>query len=105
MGEPPTAAGFGTLAIHAGQAPDATTGAIMTPIFQTSTYVQQSPGRHSGYECSRSQNPTRGALMTHASVEAEIRAALGISHGLVRLSVGVEEIEDLQRDLEQALSG
>jgi cystathionine gamma-lyase len=54
-------AGFGTRAIHAGQAPDPTTGAIMTPIYATSTYVQASPGVHKGYEYSRTQNPTRMA--------------------------------------------
>jgi cystathionine gamma-lyase len=53
--------GLGTRAIHAGQAPDPSTGAIMTPIYATSTYVQKSPGQHQGYEYSRSQNPTRGA--------------------------------------------
>ncbi len=53
--------GFGTLAIHAGQTPDPTTGAIMTPIYATSTYVQQSPGVHKGFEYSRSHNPTRFA--------------------------------------------
>ena len=53
---------FGTKAIHAGQHPDPTTGAIMTPIYQTSTYVQASPGDHKGYEYSRTQNPTRQAL-------------------------------------------
>ena len=52
---------FGTLAIHAGQQPDPSTGAIMTPIYATSTYVQQSPGVHKGFEYSRSQNPTRFA--------------------------------------------
>jgi cystathionine gamma-lyase len=52
---------FGTLAIHAGQQPDPSTGAIMTPIYATSTYVQQSPGVHQGFEYSRSQNPTRFA--------------------------------------------
>lgn len=52
---------FGTLAIHAGQQPDPSTGAIMTPIFATSTYVQQSPGVHQGFEYSRTQNPTRFA--------------------------------------------
>lgn len=51
-----------TLAIHAGQEPDPTTGAIMTPIYQTSTYVQSSPGVHSGWEYSRTHNPTRRAL-------------------------------------------
>jgi cystathionine gamma-lyase len=54
--------GFATRAIHAGQSPDPTTGAIMTPIYATSTYVQESPGVHKGYEYSRSQNPTRMAL-------------------------------------------
>jgi Cystathionine beta-lyases/cystathionine gamma-synthases len=52
---------FGTLAIHAGQSPEPTTGAIMTPIYATSTYVQESPGVHKGFEYSRSQNPTRFA--------------------------------------------
>lgn len=53
--------GFETRAIHAGQAPDPTTGAIMTPIYLSSTYVQESPGVHKGYEYSRTSNPTRKA--------------------------------------------
>ena len=53
---------FATRVIHAGQEPDPSTGAIMTPIYATSTYVQSSPGVHQGYEYSRSQNPTRMAL-------------------------------------------
>jgi cystathionine gamma-lyase len=53
--------GLGTRAIHAGQHPDPSTGAIMTPIYATSTYVQSSPGKHQGYEYSRTQNPTRMA--------------------------------------------
>lgn len=56
------AAGFGTQAIHAGQRPDPTTGAIMTPVYQTSTYVQDALGRHRGYEYARGKNPTREAL-------------------------------------------
>jgi cystathionine gamma-lyase len=52
---------LGTRAIHAGQHPDPSTGAIMTPIYATSTYVQESPGKHKGYEYSRTQNPTRMA--------------------------------------------
>ena len=51
-----------TLVIHAGQEPDPATGAIMTPIYQTSTFVQSAPGEHKGYEYSRSGNPTRAAL-------------------------------------------
>ncbi|HEY3588103.1 MAG TPA: cystathionine gamma-synthase [Myxococcaceae bacterium] len=53
---------FDTLAIHAGQEPDPTTGAIMTPVYLTSTYVQAGPGEHKGYEYSRTKNPTRTAL-------------------------------------------
>ncbi len=56
--------GFETLAIHAGQDPDPTTGAVVVPIYQTSTYVQQEVGQHQGYEYSRSGNPTRTALET-----------------------------------------
>lgn len=53
--------GFATRAIHAGQSPDPTTGAVMQPIYATSTYAQESPGKHKGYEYSRTQNPTRMA--------------------------------------------
>ncbi|TVQ78657.1 MAG: PLP-dependent transferase [Bradymonadales bacterium] len=62
---------FATRAIHAGQAPDPSTGAIMTPVFQSSTFVQESPGKHKGYEYARTQNPTRKALEENlASLEA-----------------------------------
>jgi len=54
--------GFGTRAVHAGQAPDPSTGAIMPPIYQTSTYVQDGLGRHKGFEYARTRNPTRDAL-------------------------------------------
>src|SRR5476649_367316 len=50
-----------TRVIHAGQSPDPSTGAVMTPIYATSTYVQESPGRHKGYDYARSINPTRSA--------------------------------------------
>src|SRR6056297_3611879 len=53
--------GFGTRAIHAGQSADPSTGAVMQPIYATSTYAQSSPGVHQGYEYSRTQNPTRMA--------------------------------------------
>lgn len=59
---------FATKAVHAGVEPDPSTGAIMTPIYQTSTYVQSSPGHHKGYEYARTQNPTRNALQ--ASIAA-----------------------------------
>jgi len=81
---------FETLAIHAGQEPDPTTGAIMTPIYQTSTFVQRAPGEHSGYEYSRSGNPTRTAL------EALIAALEGGRYGLAFAS-GLAAIDTLLR--------
>lgn len=66
---------FGTKAIHAGQEPDPTTGAIMTPIYQTSTFAQESPGNHKGYEYARTQNPTRHAL--EANIAALENAQFG----------------------------
>ena len=67
---------FETRAIHAGQAPDPTTGAVNVPVYLTSTYVQQSPGVHSGYEYSRTGNPTRAAL------EANLASLEGAEYGL-----------------------
>lgn len=69
---------FGTKAVHAGVEPDPTTGAIMTPIYQTSTYVQESPGKHKGYEYARTQNPTRDALQ--ASLAALENAKYGLCY-------------------------
>jgi len=59
---------FGTKVIHAGLKPDPSTGAVMTPIYQTSTYQQKAPGKHKGYEYSRSSNPTRKALEDNLAV-------------------------------------
>ena len=58
----PKHARFATVCLHAGQTPDPTTGAIITPIYQTSTYVQEALDQHKGYEYARTQNPTRSAL-------------------------------------------
>jgi cystathionine gamma-lyase len=69
------AAGIGTRAIHAGQRPDPLAGAIMTPVYLTSTYVQDGLGRHKGYEYARSRNPTREAL------ERNVAALEGAQHG------------------------
>src|SRR6266849_926947 len=66
---------FGTRAVHAGQIPDPLAGAVMTPIYQTSTYVQDGLGRHKGYEYARTRNPTREAL------ERNIAALEGGRHG------------------------
>lgn len=73
---------FGTKAIHAGVEPDPSTGAIMTPIFQTSTYVQSSPGVHKGYEYARTQNPTRDALQKNLAALENGKCGLCFSSGL-----------------------
>ncbi len=73
---------FATKAIHAGLEPDPSTGAIMTPIFQTSTYVQESPGKHKGYEYARTQNPTRDALQNNLAALENGKHALCFASGL-----------------------
>ncbi|MGY6522341.1 MAG: cystathionine gamma-synthase [Mongoliitalea sp.] len=73
---------FGTKTIHAGVEPDPSTGAIMTPIFQTSTYVQRSPGDHQGYEYSRTHNPTRTALQNNLAALENGKYGLCFSSGL-----------------------
>lgn len=70
-----------TKMVHAGAEPDPATGAIMTPIYQTSTYVQESPGVHKGYEYARTQNPTRHALQTALAAIENGRYALSFSSG------------------------
>ncbi|HHT9114249.1 MAG TPA: cystathionine gamma-synthase [Candidatus Wunengus sp. YC65] len=73
---------FETRAIHAGCEPDSGTGAIMTPIFQTSTYVQESPGKHKGYDYSRTHNPTRTALEKNIASLEEGKYGLAFSSGM-----------------------
>ncbi|MEQ1822427.1 MAG: cystathionine gamma-synthase [Fimbriimonadaceae bacterium] len=73
---------FDTLAIHAGIEPEPVSGAVMTPIFQTSTYAQSAPGEHRGYEYSRTDNPTRTALQTNLAALERTRHALVFSSGL-----------------------
>ena len=73
---------FGTKAIHAGAEPDPTTGAIMTPIYQTSTYVQASPGMHKGYAYARGKNPTRAALETNIAALEDGKHCLCFSSGM-----------------------
>ncbi|MEE2954005.1 MAG: cystathionine gamma-synthase [Bacteroidota bacterium] len=79
---------FNTKLIHAGQEPDPSTGAIMTPIYQTSTYIQSAPGEHKGYEYSRTANPTRTAL------EKNLAALENGSHGLC-FSSGLAAIDSV----------
>ncbi|QJD77868.1 cystathionine gamma-synthase [Spirosoma rhododendri] len=73
---------FATKAIHAGVEPDPTTGAIMTPIYQTSTFVQASPGQHKGYEYARTHNPTRTALQQNLAALENGRHGICFASGL-----------------------
>lgn len=73
---------FGTKAIHAGVEPDPSTGAIMTPIFQTSTYVQESPSKHKGYAYARGANPTRNALQKSIAALENGKFGLCFSSGM-----------------------
>src|SRR5262245_36408411 len=77
--------GFGTLAIHAGQRPDPTTGAIMTPVYLTSTYVQEAPAVTKGYDYSRSHNPTRTAMEQNLAALEGGRFGLGFSSGMAAI--------------------
>ncbi|HEX4044804.1 MAG TPA: cystathionine gamma-synthase [Gammaproteobacteria bacterium] len=79
-----------TLAIHAGQTPDPTTGAIMTPIYATSTYVQHSPGQHKGYEYSRTKNPTRYAYEQCVAALEEGTAGFAFASGMAAIATTLE---------------
>jgi cystathionine gamma-lyase len=84
---------FATRAIHAGQAPDPSTGAIMTPIYATSTYVQESPGKHKGYDYSRSINPTRLAYeKCIADLESGTRG-FAFASGLAAMATALDALE------------
>lgn len=87
-----SAMGLGTKAVHAGQAPDPTTGAVMTPIYQTSTYAQSAPGVHQGHEYARVTNPTRSAL------EGNLAALESAKHGIC-FSSGVAATDAIVRNL------
>ena len=73
---------FSTLCIHAGQVPDPSTGAIITPIYQTSTYVQDALGKHKGYEYARTQNPTRAALEANVAAMEKGKAGFAFASGM-----------------------
>ncbi|GIV36803.1 MAG: hypothetical protein KatS3mg032_1182 [Cyclobacteriaceae bacterium] len=73
---------FGTKAVHAGVEPDPSTGAIMTPIFQTSTYVQEEPAKHKGYAYARGANPTRSALQKSIAALENGKYGLCFSSGM-----------------------
>jgi cystathionine beta-lyase/cystathionine gamma-synthase len=79
-------AGFATRCIHAGQEPDPSTGAIITPIFQTSTYVQDALGEHKGYEYARTQNPTRAALEANVAALEGGGAGFAFASGMAAIA-------------------
>ena len=84
---------FATRAIHAGQRPDPTTGAIMTPIYATSTYVQDSPGKHKGYEYARTQNPTRGAYEACVADLENGNAGFAFASGMAAIGTILELLD------------
>jgi len=84
---------FGTKAIHAGIEPDPSSGAIMTPIFQTSTYVQDAPGVHKGYEYARTQNPTRSVLEKNLAALENGKRAVCFSSGLAALDAILKTLD------------
>ncbi len=81
---------FSTRVIHAGQTPDPSTGAVMTPIYATSTYVQESPGKHKGYEYSRTQNPTRHAYERCIADLENGKAGFAFASGMAATSTILE---------------
>jgi cystathionine gamma-lyase/cystathionine beta-lyase/cystathionine gamma-lyase/homocysteine desulfhydrase len=81
----PPDARFSTICIHAGQTPEPGTGAIITPIFQTSTYVQEELGKHKGFEYARTQNPTRAALEANIAAIEGGKAAYAFASGMAAI--------------------
>ena len=106
MAPPKNRRGFATRGIHAGQEPDPATGAIMTPIYATSTYVQSSPGVHKGYEYSRTQNPTRMAYERCVADLEGGRAGYAFASGLAAAATVLDLLDsginlfDAQQHLE-----
>jgi cystathionine beta-lyase/cystathionine gamma-synthase len=84
---------FNTVCIHAGQVPDPTTGAIITPIYQTSTYVQEGLGQHKGFEYGRTQNPTRMALEANLAAIESGAAAFAFASGMAAIDAILTRLE------------
>jgi cystathionine beta-lyase/cystathionine gamma-synthase len=84
---------FSTICIHAGQEPDPATGAIITPIYQTSTYVQEGLGQHKGFEYGRTQNPTRMALEANLAALEGGRAAFAFASGMAAIDAILTRLE------------
>ena len=85
---------FATKTIHAGQKADPTTGAIMTPIYQTSTYTQSAPGNHKGFEYSRTGNPTRDALEKNLAALENGKYGLCFGSGLAAIDAIIKFISE-----------
>src|ERR671925_1001521 len=80
-----TRARFSTICLHAGQEPDPATGAIIVPIYQTSTYVQEALGKHKGFEYARTQNPTRLALEQNLAAMESGKAGFAFASGMAAI--------------------
>ncbi|HMC88023.1 MAG TPA: cystathionine gamma-synthase [Gemmataceae bacterium] len=93
MADKPRVHGFATLAIHAGQDADPATGATVVPIYATSTYTQEAPGKHKGYEYSRSGNPTRAALETCLAALEGGERGLAFSSGLAATTAVLAQLK------------
>ncbi len=85
--------GFATTAIHSGQEPDPTTGAVTVPIYQTSTYAQEALGKHKGYEYARTQNPTRHALETNIAALEGARFGFAFASGMAAIDATLRLIK------------
>ncbi len=84
---------FATVCVHAGQVPDPTTGAIITPIYQTSTYVQEGLGQHKGFEYGRTQNPTRMALEANVAAIEAGRAGFAFASGMAAIDAVLTRLQ------------
>ena len=84
---------FETKVIHAGQAPDPRTGAVMTPIYATSTYAQASPGEHQGFDYARTRNPTRDALQACLAELESGQAAFAFASGMAAIGTVLELLD------------
>ncbi|MEZ5416608.1 MAG: PLP-dependent aspartate aminotransferase family protein [Vicinamibacterales bacterium] len=89
----PDAARFATICVHAGQEPDPATGAIITPIYQTSTYVQEGLGQHKGFEYGRTQNPTRMALEANVAAIEAGQAAFAFASGMAAIDTVLTRLQ------------
>src|SRR6185436_8001177 len=85
--------GFATIAIHAGQDPDPTTGAVTVPIYQTSTYAQEGLGKHKGFEYARTQNPTRSALEANIAALEGARFGFAFASGMAAIDATLRLIK------------